>query len=381
MSLNSSGVIVIGGHVQGLGIIRIFGQNNIPVILIDETSLNIARFSKYCSRFILYKKKELLSFLLNGNQCKEYTGWLIIPTNDYHVKVLSQNHNELSEVYKVSTDNWERISLCYNKINTYKLANELNITIPKTYFPENMEDLTSINIQFPCIIKPAIMHEFYEKLKKKVFVCNDREELILFYNKASSIIPSDQIIVQEIIKGSSENQFSACFLFQNGKIISSLTACRKRQHPIDFGNATTFAEIIEQPELFNIGEKILKHIGYNGICEVEFKRNSNDGKYYLLEINPRTWKWHLISQKTGKHFLINLYNSFYNLPIIKDSRTDLSVCWKHTITDFPTVIRQILKKQYKKSTCNNIQYAVWDQEDILPSIFEVLLLPYLIFKR
>ncbi len=48
------GVIVLGGHVQGLGIIRIFGKNNISCILLDNTKINIARHSKYCNAFYKY---------------------------------------------------------------------------------------------------------------------------------------------------------------------------------------------------------------------------------------------------------------------------------------------------------------------------------------
>lgn len=381
MISGKSGVIVIGGHVQGLGIIRIFGKNNIPTILLDDTFLNISRFSKYCSTFYKYKRPELLSFLINLKETKKYSGWLIIPTNDYHVKILSQNYKILSEYYKVSTDTWESISVCYNKINTYKVAQELNVTIPKTFFPKSVNEIKNLDIQFPCIIKPAIMHEFYDKLKKKVFVCNTRNELILFYEKALSIISADQIIVQEIIKGSSENQFSACFLFLNGKVISSLTACRKRQHPIDFGNATTFAEIVNNPELIETGIKLLKHINYNGVCEVEFKKNPETGLYYFLEINPRTWKWHLIAQKAGISFLINLYNFHFNNPYLENNIPNTNVCWRHTITDIPTVIKLKLKNLYVKSECRIIQNAVWDKMDIGPSIFEIILLPFLIFKR
>ena len=51
--LNRDGVgaIVLGGHAQGLGIIRSLGRKNIKVFLIDETAANIARFSKYCTLF------------------------------------------------------------------------------------------------------------------------------------------------------------------------------------------------------------------------------------------------------------------------------------------------------------------------------------------
>lgn len=381
MRLNKPGVIVIGGHVQGLGIIRIFGKNKIPTILLDDTHFNISRFSKFCSKFLYFRKQQLLEKLISLAQNNLYNGWVLIPTNDYHVKILSQNHKTLSEYFKVSTDKWESISICYNKINTYKTAYELNITIPKTYFPENLDEINTIDISFPCIIKPAIMHEFYSKIKKKVFVCNTQNELIFYYKKAISIIPKNQIIVQEIIEGTSDNQFSVGFLFENGKTISTLTARRKRQHPIDFGNATTFAEIIEIPELFEKGERILNHIHYNGICEVEFKKSAIDGKYYFLEINPRTWKWHSIAVKAGIHFLINQYNHLCQLDYLENSKPNINICWKHIVTDTFTVIKLLQKKQYSKSKCKITQYAVWDKSDIWPSIFEILLLPFLIFKR
>ena len=45
------GAVVIGGHVQGLGIVRMLGSKKIPVVLMDTTGYNITRFSKYCSIF------------------------------------------------------------------------------------------------------------------------------------------------------------------------------------------------------------------------------------------------------------------------------------------------------------------------------------------
>ena len=61
----------------------------------------------------------------------------------------------------------------------------------------------------------------YSQVKKKVFVCNNKEELINKYHKACAIVPADEIIVQNIIKGPSRNQYSACFLYINGKALVS----------------------------------------------------------------------------------------------------------------------------------------------------------------
>ena len=62
-NLEKTGVIVLGGHVQGYGIVRIFGENDIPSIVIDENKMNIARHSKYCRKFFQSKYKNLLQFI------------------------------------------------------------------------------------------------------------------------------------------------------------------------------------------------------------------------------------------------------------------------------------------------------------------------------
>lgn len=89
----------------------------------------------------------------------------------------------------------------------------------------------------------------------------------------------------------------------DGRSYVKLTACRMRQHPIDFGNATTYAEVSDSPEPVVYAEKLLAAAGYSGLCEVEFKRDARDGTFKLLEVNPRTWKWHAIADKAGTPFI------------------------------------------------------------------------------
>ena len=43
---------------------------------------------------------------------------------------------------------------------------------------------------------------------------------------------------------------------------------------MDFGHASTFAEIVDIPEIKEISEKFLNLIGYYGIGEVEFMQDS-----------------------------------------------------------------------------------------------------------
>ena len=380
--MDTPGVIVLGGHVQGLGIIRIYGENEISCILLDDTSINIARHSRYCLQFFKYSKGKLLDYLFNFSRKKEYRNWLLIPTNDYHVEILSKNKNELEKFYKVGTDDWEVVKKCYNKKLTYQIAMDLKIDIPHTYIPKNIEDLDNASIKYPCIIKPAVMYKFYSKTKKKVLKCHDKAELIKNYKMALGIISSDEIIIQEIIPGDSENQYSACFFYDGDKALVSLAARRKRQHPIDFGNATTYAETVSDYRLVEISKTFLSKINYKGICEVEYKYDIRDDKYKLMEINPRTWKWHYIAKATDSPFLLNLYKQAYKYPC-KISNSWKKSSWKHLLLDIFVMMEMFLKKINIEKTVlsRNSIYAVYEGNDLKPFLYEKIYLPYLIMSR
>ena len=80
--MDKPGVIVIGGHVQGLNITRIYGRNNIPVVLMDYNKPNLTRHSKYCREFIHYEKGELRNKLFELAESGRFKDWLLVPTND-----------------------------------------------------------------------------------------------------------------------------------------------------------------------------------------------------------------------------------------------------------------------------------------------------------
>jgi len=374
------GIIILGGHVQGLGILRILGEKGIPGILIDNTRINIARHSKYCRTFYSVKDNNLLTFLSFLGRTKKYLGWLIFPTNDFQVELLSQNKTKLEQYFKVSTPAWEIVEPCYNKRLTYKLAQKLSVPIPKTWMPDSLADIKYYEIEYPCIVKPAVMFKFYKKSGRKVFMCKNQEELIQNYNKACKIISPKEIIIQEVIPGDSSKQYSACFLFHNQKSLLTLTVRRARQHPIDFGNATTYAETINLPELVRFGEILLEKINYEGLCEVEFKYDNRDKKYKFLEINPRTWKWHVIAKKANIPFLEGWYKINNGLNFLIEPKFK-HTSFQHATTDFPVLFNLLLHGRYNKTSKQNLQKAVWDNKDILPAFFEILYLPYFILNR
>ena len=378
---NKIGAVVLGGHVQSLGIVRILGRHGIPVVVIDKDRFNLARHSKYCSAFHRVDDEELLPFLNGLGASNIYSKWILFASNDFHVQLLSRNKQQLERYFIVSTDSWDVIKLFYNKRYTYQLTARLNIPMAATFFPDSEADLNAITVRYPCIIKPAVMFDFYKRLKTKVLVCNDEKELLCNYHKALEVIPANEIIVQEIIPGASKNQFSACFLFLQEKSYVSLTACRMRQHPLEFGNATTYAETADIAILKEFGEQILSAAHYQGVCEVEFKLDERDHQYKFLEVNPRTWKWHSIANKAETPFL-KLYYDYLTGNAIQPIAGFKNASFCHFLTDFPIRWQLFFRRyEYWNRKTAPMESAVWALDDAKPWFFEKIYLIQFILKR
>ena len=376
-------VIVLGGHVQGLGIVRSLAKKGLTVVVIDDTGFNLAKYSNYCSGFINCQGSELNELLFKLKTNSDYNQCVIFPTNDFYVKLLSRLKVELEPQLICAVDYWDKIEVFFSKDQSYKLAQSLSIDIAKTFQITSIDELPQIEIDFPCIIKPTVMHTFYKRFKKKVILCNDFKELSNSLQMASSFFSLNELLIQEVIKGDNSCQFSVGVFAIEGKIIHSISANRTRQHPIDFGNATTMAITCEVPELLDFSRKIMAQTKYTGVCEIEFKRDVVSGKFIFLEVNSRTWKWHSICQASNVDLLGSYYDYLSKAKRDFEPQKQTNAFFIHQLTDFPTRWRMRLKKMNITNPPKGYikQNAVWDRKDQLPWVMEKIFLPYFLLKR
>lgn len=376
------GAIVLGGHVQGYGIIRLLGEEQIASVVIDATKINIARHSKYCKMSYVCPYDRLLDLLFGFIKHNLYEHWIVIPTDDYYVRLLSKHYNELNSYFHLLVDQWDVIEIFFNKCKTYPWIKDLEIPVPLTYYPHVVDEIWEVSqkMNYPCIIKPAIMKDFYEIFGSKVIVCNSKRELIANYNRVIKSIPPAEIMIQEIIPGNCENQFSIGMFCVSGKIFNSITARRKRQHPLDFGNATTYAETVEIPVLLEYAELIMQNCMYTGVCEVEFKYDPKSQEYKFLEVNPRFWKWHLLAEAAGVPLVKSVYDYFTaGETVIYGKLRESS--WQDIVTDVPTILNMAYRKVYVKPVRSKKINAVANFKDIKPFVMQIIYLPYLVITR
>lgn len=382
------GAVVIGGGSTGLGLVRALAREGITVSYLDTVSTNPTRFSRYCFRFIKLSpnvfndEKRLVESLIAISE-KGILNNVIFPTDEKVVGFIAKNKVKLAEYYIVPVPDWKIVQRCYNKKNTYAFCKNYGINFPKSYFPDSIEDLyeQGDTLQYPLIIKPAISSEFLAKTGHKVIVVMNRNQLGKNYKEACTLIRPENIILQEIIPGPTRELYSFVSFFKNGKVVSGFTARRSRQIPVDFGRFSTLVELCEIPELFDLGEKILKAIEYYGISEVEFKKDPRDGKYKLLDVNPRPWYWHALAPAAGMNLSYLMYldmigevtkpmTLIHNNMKFIDFRADLRVSF-----------REILKgrlgiSEYFQSFVGKKTYPVFSFNDPLPFIMETLFIPY-----
>lgn len=382
---NSIGGIIFGGDAQGLDIARALYDIDIPSIILSW-EIGICQFSKKVKKIIKvpapYKELEFEKAFEKIVNINKLYGWIAYPTDDDSVKFVSK------KALKYGIKNWGLSAQQHDEIvdknNITSFAKELGIITPKTILCKDFEK--NVKIEFPAIIKPRIKEPFVRITKKKAIKVYDEIELKSCINNLDKRIPKKNLIIQQYIPGDGNNQLSYAGLFRNGNPLVDITVCRKRQHPPDFGRASTYVHTIKDNDISKQGKRILKKLKYTGVAEVEFKRDYKNEKLYLLEINPRTWGWHSIIRKSSGNWIGLLHKIMLNEDILlpninKDTK------WVKLTTDLPTALLEIkngrlkIREYIKQLNDKNMVTNSWDIYDPIPFFMEWLLIPYLAIIR
>src|SRR5918996_498609 len=334
--VSQPGAVVVGGDYQGLGIVRSLGRRGIPVCVIDDER-SIARHSRYTTHALrvgnLRDERVTVDTLMDVGRRLGLNGWVLYPTREETVAALSRHRAELAELFRVPTPRWDVVKWAWDKRNTYQLAEELE-----------------------------------QRFSQAAALCEDGE-----------------VMVQELLAGDGLHQFAYCAFFKDGKALGSMVARRRRQHPPDFGRASTYVETVELPELEELSERFLRAIGYYGLVELEYKLDPRDGRHKLLDVNARTWGYHTLGQRAGVDFPAMLFADQVG-ESVKQRRSAPGVRWIRLVTDVPMAAVELVRGRldvlsYTRSLVSCQEEAVFSTRDPLPGLVELALLPYLALRR
>jgi len=382
------GAVVVGGDYQGLGIVRSLGRRGIPVCVVDDER-SIARFSRYatCAAQVadLRDERHTVDTVRAVGSRLGLAGWVLFPTRDETVAAFSRYRDLLAQQFRVPAPRWPVVQACWDKRCTYRLADELGIATPRTWYPAQTDDLLKIDADLPLVIKPAIKEHFLYATKAKAWRADTRAELSERFQRAAALVGPGEVMIQELIPGGGCQQFAYCGFFKAGQALGSMVVRRRRQHPPLFGRASTFVETIDLPHLEAISERFLKAVDYYGLVELEYKLDPRDGRYKLLDVNARTWGYHTLGERAGVDFSALLFADQIGRPV-QPGRARPGVRWLRLVTDLPTAAAEVVAgrlswRAYARSLLASDVEAVFSRDDPLPGLVELALLPYLYARR
>lgn len=216
----------------------------------------------------------------------------LIPSSDKFVSAIARHADALRGAYILSPGIELQASLA-EKMPQYDLAARHGMPMPVTRYVGSVEDVLEVAeaVRFPCLLKPGHFREWqrfpagHALLGRKIAVARSKEELVETYAMASGATP--RLIVQEIIQGgdTAKRVYLSCY-DACGRRIANAMFRELRCDPMGFGPATV-SEPVSDPEVDSICDRFLRSLGYVGLCEIEMKWDSRDGKPKLIEANPR----------------------------------------------------------------------------------------------
>jgi len=382
------GALVMGADYRALGVVRSLGRRGIPVWVISQGGHLVAAASRYVDRRLPWPDADDLAkvdYLLALCATHKLHGWVLIPTDDYTVGLVSGHHEVLASAYCVTVPAWEKLCWACDKRLLHQLAERLGVHQPWTVCPANREEVAKIDYPFPVILKPAVRLRPSSLSIPKAWLAEDRCSLVASYDQATAALSSEHLIIQEIVPGGGEAQFSYAALCKGGSSLASVVARRTRQFPRDFGQLSTYVETVDEPEVIEPAERLLAALHFTGLVEVEFKRDPRDGRLKVLDINPRVWGWHTLSRRAGVDFPHLLWLLAQGKPI-PQLRGRAGERWVHLTADLRMAIQEIIggrlsMREYLSSIRGPLESAILSWDDPLPGLLDLPLFGYAAGKR
>ena len=379
---------MLGGDYRALTVVRSLGRKQVPVWVVAEEQA-IAGTSRYARRTLrspnLGNEAAEIAHLLDLARRNNLSRWTLFPTTDEHAALIARNQRELSTIFQIVTSPWEKLRCAYDKRLTYRRARKIGVDQPRTWYPANRQELARLDLEYPVILKPAIKAAVNRFTEEKCWKVRDRVELLARYDEATALIDRTLVVVQEIIPGGGEHQFSYGALCIDGQPLASLVAQRRRQYPIEFGRSSSYVETVEQPEIEAAARPLLSAINYHGLIEIEFKRDPRDRKYKVLDLNPRIWGWNSIAARAGVDFPYLFWRLSQQRPL-PELKGMAGVKWMRMVTDVPAAITEMRSGRlsptsYLRSFRGPLEPAIYALDDPMPCLLEVPLLSFWKLKR
>ena len=288
-------VVVLNAYNHcAVTLIRSLGRLGIPVYVVHESQRAPSLRSKYCrgafelSITDLPRDAAIKSLL--GIAATVGGEPLLIPTEDVSCLFVDDNADALRQAYRFPEQPRGLVRSLSSKREMAVLCKKLAVPTPQASFVDSRPGVMKFGetATFPLMVKPVDNRAFHHLPGAgKAIVANPAELLAVFERLATNGASRPELLLQEYIPGGAESvwMFNGYFDRQSNCLFG-ITAKKLRQYPPYVGQ-TSLGIREPNPVVSDTTQRFMRAVGYKGILDIGYRYDLRDGKYKLLDVNPR----------------------------------------------------------------------------------------------
>jgi predicted ATP-grasp superfamily ATP-dependent carboligase len=260
-----------------------------------------ALLSRSCSRKLISPNPQkapqaYLEFILKQLQQEKYD--CLLAMEEDTLLLLSSIRTQLEKYTSFPFPEEALIRKVRDKANLAPLAQAVNVSYPQSAVLESFKDLKSYarDWGYPLVVKPCIT----SGSRGMTYIYKEGELQTVYDRVARNLKP---VLVQQYIAGNSYGV--SCLMGAGQEFLGSFVHMRLRAFPVQ-GGPSTLAVSAVYPQLQEAACELLSALKWYGVAMVEFKVTP-EGRFYLIEINPRFWGSLALAIHCGVNFPYLLY--------------------------------------------------------------------------
>jgi predicted ATP-grasp superfamily ATP-dependent carboligase len=281
------------GWVNGLAAIRSLGRAGVRVLAVDHRPSALGFRSRYAEPFVCPDPRtdetRFVAFIRALDEV------VVFPTHDEALNAIARHLGDLRVLAPFPA--WDLLERVQSKRSQLEQAEAEGIDTPRTRFPDSAREArkTAEELGLPALVKPEHPVGFKQRFRRQAFRCDSLREVEDGYARAEEFAP----MVQEFVPGGDDTLYTVgSYLARDGRPLGVFCGRKLRQTPRGIGTCRV-GEALWVDEVVDAALRLLRAYGYFGLSQVEFKQDARDGRFKLMEINPRLWQWHGLAAACG----------------------------------------------------------------------------------
>ena len=228
---------------------------------------------------------------------------LVLPITDSTILPFQLHRAEFEPLARFCLLPDDIYSICSDKAETYKLAVQEGVPLPRQRVVRSVEEALECakDFGYPVVLKPKRSAVSQNPNVRQVVrkARNERELLEL----AKQMTADQEVLAQENFIGGGVGVEVLC---KDGQILTAFQ--HERIHEPIMGGGSSYRKSVPLHGGMYAGtSRLMNALRYTGVAMVEYKQNSTTGQWILIEINSRFWGSLPLSIAAGLDFPRYLY--------------------------------------------------------------------------